>query len=92
MTRRAKARPRFSFGVLMSDQSDQPVSADDIEEQVAADAAAGIQSFSDGTNSVTAIDPMRRLEVAAQLRRNEAAQSAGFGLRTSKLRGGAAWQ
>lgn len=65
--------------------------ADDIEEQVAADVEAGVQSFSDGTNSVTAMDPQKRLDVVDRLRRQDATGQDWFGLRTKTLRGGGAW-
>lgn len=64
--------------------SDTPT-ADDIEAQVAADVEAGVSSFSDGTNQVTALDPMKRLDVASRIRGNDAAQVSGFGIRTVQL-------
>ncbi len=65
--------------------------ADDIEDAVAADVADGVQSFSDGTNQVTAMDAEQRLNVASRLRGNTAAQNPAFGLRFTSLKGGGAW-
>lgn len=45
--------------------------ADEIEASVAEDLEAGVQSFSDGTNSVTAMDPEKRLAAANKLRQND---------------------
>jgi hypothetical protein len=71
--------------------SDVPT-ADEIEEAVLTDAEAGIQSFSDGTNSVSAMDLEKRLEVVSRLRRSTASEQTHFGLRISTLKGGGAWQ
>ncbi len=65
--------------------------ADDIKDAVAADMVDGIESFSDGTNQVTQMDPQKRLDVADRLSRAEAAQNTNFGLRTVTLNGGGAW-
>lgn len=61
--------------------------ADAIEQQVAEDVTAGVQSFSDGTNNVSAMDPDKRLNVADRLRRRQANKNASFGMRTTKLNG-----
>lgn len=74
----------------MADHED--VTADDIKEAVASDMVDGVQSFSDGTNSVTAMDPQKRLDVADRLKREEAAANTNFGLRSVVLKGGSAWQ
>ena len=73
----------------MPDHED--VTADDIKEAVASDMVDGVQSFSDGTNQVTQMDPQKRLDVADRLSRSEAAQNTNFGLRTVALKGGGAW-
>jgi hypothetical protein len=70
----------------MTDPDD--ATADSIEQQVANDAEAGVQSFSDGTNNVTAMDSEKRLAVADRLRRQKAARRGDFGMRTTKLNGG----
>lgn len=70
---------------------DEEVTADDIEDAVAADVEAGVQSFSDGTNSVTAMDPQKRLDVVDRLRRSDASAQPHFGLRFTTLNGPGAW-
>lgn len=65
---------------------DEVPTAQDIEDAVAADVEEGIANFSDGTNSVSVLDPEKRLAVAEKLRRNAAAANPGFGLRNTQLR------
>ena len=78
----------FSFWLDMS--LEEPT-ADEIEDAVAIDVVNGIASFSDGTNSVTTIDPEKRLKVSEKLRRDTAAANPGFGLRINKMISGGAW-
>lgn len=70
----------------------EDVTADDIKEAVASDMVDGVQSFSDGTNSVVQMDPQKRLDVADRLTKSEAAEVDWFGMRTRKMNGGEAWQ
>lgn len=66
---------------------DETPTAEEIEDAVAADVESGVASFSDGTNSVSMLDPEKRLEVARKLRRDEvAAANPSFGLRNTQLR------
>ncbi len=61
--------------------------ADDIKDQVAADAESGVQTFSDGTNQVSMAPLKDRLEVAEKLTRaTVAANNPSFGLRNTQLR------
>lgn len=61
--------------------------ADDIKEQVAADAESGVQTFSDGTNSVSMASLKERLEIAEKLRRDTTATAnPSFGLRNTQLK------
>lgn len=46
--------------------------ADEIEASVLEDVENGVQSFSDGTNNVTMVDPRVRLDIAKEKRRSEA--------------------
>lgn len=66
--------------------------ADDISDAAAQAATDGVESFSDGTNSVRQMDPMKQLDVADRLAAREASSVDWFGLRTRKMNGGAAWQ
>lgn len=70
----------------MTDSTDDE-DAEAIEAQVVEDTTAGIQTFSDGTNSVSAMDPEKRLAVADRLRRRKASNRSDFGMRTTKLNG-----
>lgn len=60
-------------------------SSDEIEDAVAADAEAGVASFSDGTNSIVAMEPEKRLELADRQRRARAAAQPHFGMRSSQI-------
>lgn len=71
--------------------SDEDITADDIVDAVASDVVDGVQAFSDGTNSVTAMDPQKRLDVADRIRRAEASENTNFGLRFTTLNGPGAW-
>lgn len=71
--------------------ADDPATSDDIREAAEQSAADGVQSFSDGTNSVTAMDPLKQLEVAEKMDRRESAANSNFGLRFTSLNGGSAW-
>ena len=72
---------------------DGVVDADDIEQQVTEDAVNGVQSFSDGTHSVSMVDLEKRLKVAERLRREEVAEShTGFGLRFTRLLSPGGWE
>ncbi len=71
--------------------SEEEVTADDIREAAQQSAADGVQSFSDGTNSVTAMDPAKQLEIAERMDRRTAATTTNFGLRFTTLNGGGAW-
>lgn len=71
--------------------SDEEVTADEIREAAERSAADGVQSFSDGTNSVTAMDPAKQLDVAERKDRRTAAANATFGLRFTTLNGPGAW-
>lgn len=57
--------------------SDVPTT-DEIQDAVAEDVAAGVAQFSTGDTSVTAMDPMKRLDIADRIKRN-AASSNGIG-------------
>jgi hypothetical protein len=46
---------------------------DDIADSVAEDVAAGVAQFSTGDTSVSAMDPMKRLDIADRIKRNAAA-------------------
>ena len=70
---------------------DEEVTADDIREAAQQSAADGVQTFSDGTNSVTAMDPAKQLEIAERMDRRTSADVDWFGLRTRTLNGGSAW-
>jgi hypothetical protein len=59
----------------MSDSEDVP-STDDIRDAVAIDAADGIASVTIGDTSVTALDPMKRLDIADRIKRNAASSNA----------------
>lgn len=76
----------------MPDFPDEPVTADDIEEAAAQAALDGVASFSDGTNSVTAIDPIKQFDMADRVRRTAAASDPFGTLQSKRLIGGEGWQ
>lgn len=71
---------------------DEPVTAADIKAAVAEDVVNGIQTFSDGDQSVTMMNPKDRLAVAEKLLGDEiAATNPRFGLRISRMVSPGAW-
>ncbi len=69
--------------------TDTPPTADELETQVELDVANGVSSFSDGTHSVSMVDPKTRLDVVDRKRRADAvANSPTRGLRFSRMRPG----
>lgn len=80
----------------MTDIPEEDVpSAEEIEAAAYADAENGIQSFSEGDVSITAMDPEKRLKVAQMKRRQEIA-SRGKGVvsvlgQTVRLNSPGAW-
>lgn len=71
---------------------DEEITSDDIRHAAMQSASEGVQSFSDGTTSVTAMDPQKQLDVADRIDRATAATNSTFGLRFTAMNGGGAWQ
>lgn len=70
---------------------DEPVTADDIRQQVNVDAKNGAKQFADGTNNVTLDELKNRLAIAEAEDRRTASALLGWGLRFTTLNGPGAW-
>ena len=72
--------------------SDSDITIEDAEASLLRSVDAGIEQFSDGTNSVKEHSLESRTEAIKHLKRTEAAADPFGSLKSMTLRGGGAWQ